>query len=160
MATPTENTLALVPPRRPTNEDFGGTGKLNDAKYPPNPVTQPTAEDWNEFVRMIAAAWRVNPIALIPVTFSGGTPTIGTPSCGNPDLVAGSFSKTDHGPGDTTISWAANTFPSSIVPPMAFITSSGIWFQPDPQPVSNGVRVKTYDSTSTLTDANFVLVIF
>ena len=78
-------------PRRPTIEDLGGVAKENDAKFPPNPVTQPTAEDWNEKTRMLAAAWRTVPVAVIPVTFVAGAPTIGDVQCGNPALVAGDF---------------------------------------------------------------------
>jgi len=163
MATPIVNTLALVPPRRPTIEDFGGVAKKDDAKYPPNPVTMPTAPDWNEKVRMLAAAWRVIPVAIIPVTFpSPGTPTIGTPTCGNEELMppATPFTATPNAPGDTTITWPANTFPASIIPPMAIITIDGSWAQPVALPVSNGVQVKTRTTAGVLNEADFFVAIF
>jgi hypothetical protein len=163
MTTPTVNTLALVPPRRPTIEDLGGEAKENDAKFPPNPVTQPTAEDWNEKVRMLAAAWRTVPVAVIPVTFVAGVPTIGDVQCGNPALVAGDFTPTDHGGtgGDTTIAWAADTFPAAICPAVVEINmTTGNWFVPIKIPGTNEIRIQTPDSTSTLADADFTLFIF
>lgn len=163
MTTPTVNTLALVPPRRPTIEDLGGVAKENDAKFPPNPVTQPTAEDWNEKTRMLAAAWRTVPVAVIPVTFVAGAPTIGDVQCGNPALVAGDFTPTDHGGtgGDTTIAWAANTFPAPICPPVVAINmATGVWFVPVVIVGVDQVRIQTPDSTATLADADFTLFIF
>lgn len=161
MTTPIVNTLALVPPRRPTIEDLGGVAKENDAKFPPNPVTQPTAEDWNEKTRMLAAAWRTVPVAVIPVTFNAGAPTIGDVQCGNPALVAGNFTPIDNGPGDTTIEWAANTFPAAICSPVAIINmATGVWFVPTVIEGTNQVRIQTADSSSTAADANFTLFIF
>jgi len=161
MTTPTENTLALVPPRRPTEDDFGGAAKENDAQFPPNALTMPTAEEWNEKVRMLAAAWRVTPVAVVPVTFIAGAPTVGTPQCGNPALTSATFTPTDVGPGETTIAWPAGTFPSATVPPKAFIDAvAGIWFAPIVVPGVDSVTIKTYDSTSTPGDADFTLFIF
>lgn len=161
MATPTINTLALVPPRRPTQEDFGGVAKENDAKYPPNPLTMATAEDWNEIVRMLTALWGMAPLAVIPVTFVAGAPTVGTPQCGNPALTSTSFTPTDNAAGDTTISWAANTFPSAVIPPVAVVNATtGFWLAPLAIPGTNSVQVQTADSTSTLADADFTLFVF
>lgn len=161
MTTPLVNTLALVPPNRPTEADFGGTAKEDDAVYPPNPVTMATAADWNEKVRMMAAAWRLLPVAVIPVTIVAGAPTIGTPQCGNDALTGASFTPVDNGPGDTTISWAANTFPAATIPPIAVNNAtSGFWLAPLAIAGANSVQVQTANAASALADADFTVFIF
>lgn len=161
MTAPSVNTFTLTPPRRPTEADFGGTAKVDDAEFPPNPEIHPMASEWNEKVRLLAAAWRTIPVATIPVTFIAGVPTVGTPQCGNPDLTSATFTPTDNGLGDTTISWPADTFPAATIPPVAVNNAtSGFWLAPLAIPGTNQVQVQTADATSTLADADFTLFIF
>jgi hypothetical protein len=162
MAIPTENTLALTPPRRPTQDDFGGVAKEDDSLFPPNPITMPTAADYNERCRMLAAAWRLLPVACLPITFIAGAPTKGTPQAGNPNIVTGTFTVTDNGAGDTTITWPADTFPAATRPPQAEVDdpAHGSWLHPTCEPVTNGVRVKTRNSAGALADVGFTLVIY
>lgn len=161
MATPLVNTLALVPPRRPTADDLGGLGKKNHATFTPNPVTMPTAEDWLEIVRMLVAAWSTAPVGVIPVTFIAGAPIVGTPSCGNPAIVAATITPTDNGAGDTTLTWPANTFPNAICNPAVILNvTTGNWCMPRVIVGSNSVQVQTPNNAGTLADANFTLFVF
>lgn len=162
MAIPTKNTLALDSPRRPTEEDFGGTEQEDDALFPPNPKLHPTADGWKGHTRMLAAAWRMLPVCRLPITFSGSAPAKGVPQAGDPDITSTTFTLADNGPGDTTITWPADTFPASTMPPQAFVNdpAHGSWLQPTCEPVTNGVRVKTKNGAGVLTDIHFTISIF
>lgn len=162
MTLPADNTLALTPPRRPTEDDFGGTERVDDALFPPNPVTMPTAADYNERGRMLAAVWRMAPVAILPMTFIAGAPTKGTPQSGNPALTSATFTVVDNAAGDTTITWPADTFPAAVRPPQAEVDdpAHGSWLHPTCEPVTNGVRVKTRNSAGVLADVGFTLVLY
>jgi hypothetical protein len=108
-------------PRRPTIDDLGGGAKQN-ATSVPDPVRQATAEDFNQTTKQIAAMGRVIPLATVFVTISAGVPTVSGVLAPGSSVSTGSFTLTDNGAGDTTISWAATLLPTRSVGAKAFQT--------------------------------------
>jgi hypothetical protein len=105
MASSDTLTFDQDPPHRPGLSELGGGAKENSLRQPPNPVTMPTAEDFNQFSRQHEAAGRVLPLARLWVGFSGGTPAILLVQALGGNVVAASFTVTDEGAGVTLISW-------------------------------------------------------
>lgn len=150
-------------PRRPTIDDLGGGAKQN-ATAAPDPVRQATAEDFNQTTRQIAAIGRVIPLATVFVTISGGTPSVSGVLAPGSAVLAGSFTLTDNGAGDTTISWPASLLPTRSVGARAFQTDDteidriravyGVASVPAAN--SPAVRVKT-KLGATGTDCNFAV---
>jgi len=146
--------------RRPGIDDVGGGAKEDDADFPPNPVTMPTAADANQAAFQIVALGAMTPIVSFSVTFSVDTPSIAYFASVRTDLVVGDFTVVDNGNGDTTIHWAAGTFPQRSREPggltinsdadnrgsRAYAYSSG---------ATRGVRVKTLNGSATATDLDF-----
>jgi hypothetical protein len=148
-------------PRRPTIDDLGGGAKQN-ATSPPDPVRQATAEDFNQATKQIAAVGRVIPLATVFVTISAGVPTVSGVLAPGSSVTTGSFTLTDNGAGDTTISWAASLLPTRSVGAKAFQTDDTeidrirAFYGTASVPVANSpaVRVKT-KLGATGTDCNF-----
>src|SRR5262249_8966247 len=132
----------------------------NDPAYPPIAPEMPYAEELNQWAKQIPRLAGVVPAAAFSVTFSGGTPSISQfvamPT--GPELA--SFTVTDNGSGDTTISWAAGTFPTSVLAPTVTMNSDAQWRAPVAFAVTNGVRVKTRNDSGTLTDGNFTVLVY
>lgn len=164
------NTLTFDddPPHRPGLSELGGGAKENSLQFPPNPVKHPTAEDFNQMSLQHAAVGKVAPLAILFVTFSGGTPSIAACMAPGTDVVGGSFTVSDAGNGNTLISWkTGSSQPAGALPAAvgvmawqiddteidrirAILTTSG----GDP-----AVRVKT-KLGAVATDCNFGVIIF
>lgn len=159
-----EYTFDLTPARRPSLDDLGGAAKQDHARFPPNPVTMPTAQNWNQFARFMEGAGKLLPFCIIHVSFAAGVPFIVSVRSMRSSLVVGSFpAPTDNGDGDTTIDYSAipTAFPPSNRPPRADIVGDGAFLVPTcDTTVANTVRVRTRDNTNTLVDQPFVLEIF
>lgn len=158
------NTLTFddSPPRRPTIDDVGGGQKVN-ATAAPNPVTQATAEDFNQTTKQVVAYGKMIPLARLFVTFAAGVPSITTMHTPSEVLVIGDFTVTDNADGDTTISWVVTKMPARSGGPIVsqiddtdidklrafYTTDSG----------NPAVRVKSLLG-GVGTDANFVVEIY
>lgn len=153
---PTVLTYDLIPPRRPSIDDLQLDDKVDDDVDPPTDPAMPTADEANQQADQIAAAHKVLSLALVSVQITAGTPSV-VQSSVMPSAVP-VWTVTDNGPGDTTITWPAGSFPSAVVP-------AGAWLTQDVDAtitclaVANGVRVRTRVA-GTLTDANFCFSLY
>lgn len=145
-----------VNPRRPSINDVGGAGKLDHQKYPPDPITMPTAADENQQERLHVGIASVSPVAIVQVTISGGTPTVGLVSAPSTVLVSADFTPIDNGAGDTTVTCPATKLPTSLGVCMPVILQDGDTTV-TVVPVANGFRVRTRTG-GTLTDCNYALI--
>ena len=158
------NTLTYdqSPPRRPTIDDVGGGMKENETPLP-DPITMPTAEDENQQEKLLVAAHRLLPLAIIQVTITAGVPAVTSAVGLGTGVDVTDFTATDNAPGDTTISWPSTLMPSVGVSPRAWQTDDieidrvralATSFSGNP-----AVRVKT-KLAAVGTDCNFALEIF
>lgn len=73
---PNENTFDLDQPRRPGSADFNGLAKENANNQPVrDPVTMPSAEEWNTLGHLAIALGKVCPLAIVVINGSA-TPTV------------------------------------------------------------------------------------
>lgn len=160
----TEYSFDLTPPFRPSLASLGGAAKRDDARFPPDPVTMPTAMNWNFIVQLLVAQAKFMPFISFIVDFISGTPTIVNVRSARPALEDPSlFTVTDQGSGLTRISWAAvaNQFPPRNDYPRIFVLDDGSWLTPTFDiTLANSVLVKTRDSSGAPADAPFVIDIF
>jgi hypothetical protein len=148
-------------PRRPSLDDLGG-GQLEDDDPNPDPG-QPSAAPLNQATMQAAALAKVIHAAVISVEFAAGVPSIAQLTAAGTNVNVGTFTVTDNSPGDTTISWPAQSSPPTVPPPVANAiatansTSARIITT---TPVTNGVRVTTWNVAEVATDTNFTLYVF
>lgn len=159
MTAPNDLTWDLDIPRRPSLDDVGGAALEDDAKKPPIPPKMPYAAQLNQWAMQIERLSAVTPVAVFTVTFSAGTPTVNSFQCMRTGMLTSDFTVTDNGNGDTTITWAANTFPTPTAQPSVSINEDLLAI-PRAFTVSNGVRVKTANAAGTLIDAGFTVLVF
>lgn len=156
-------TWDLATPIRPALSDITGGTKANRPGKAPDPTTQPTAEEDNQRAGQIAGIARIVPMARICVTIAGGVPSISSVLAPGTNVLAGSFTVTDNGTGDTSISWLATVLP--VVTGMPAVT------QGDDVAIdrirafyttvssNQAVRVKTFLGAAA-TDCNFAVDIY
>jgi hypothetical protein len=150
-------TFDETPPRRPGIGDVGGGAKEDDVEFPPNPVTMATADEYNQIGGQVVGLWAVCAAAVVHVTISGGTPSITSVWSPRTGLVAGDFSLTDHGAGDTSVLHAGGKLPPATFPAFALQVDDVEIDRVRAVPVTNGARVKT-KLGATGTDCNFVVI--
>lgn len=135
-----------VPPRRPSVVDAGGDQKQDDSAYPPDPIEHPTAPGWNQKAKQIPALARVAPVCKLGVGFNSGAPFVSHCASPGTNVFTSTFTVTDNGTGDTTITWPAGTFPASVCPPtgLTLVSSSTSVSAAHVEQVTNGIRVRTF----------------
>jgi hypothetical protein len=153
-------TYDQVPPIRPGSDDVGGCAKQN-ATPPPDPQRSLTADDWNQVSKQIVEMAAVLPVAILGVTFNAGAPVVTViTGMGSAAKNPATYTPTDNGTGDTTISWPANTFPGRTANPMVTLNGgSGAAKSPEAVTVTNGIRVKTQDGAGAA-DIAFTVAIY
>lgn len=160
----TDCTYNLTPPRRPSLADLGGAEKRNDARYPPDPVTMPTAPDWNQFAVLFEGMNKLVPFIEFEIRFSAGAPYIASVRSMRSSLTTASFAApTDNGVGDTTISWApiATSFPPKNREPSVELIGDGDFRYPTADTsTANTVRVRTRDGAGALADVPFYVRVY
>lgn len=157
MSIPTISTWEIVgTPRRPSLADLGGGAFVDDATYPPDPGTMPSAamENQNEF--QVAAVAKVMPACVICVKITAGTPSINKFSAPSGLVITGTFTVTDNGTGDTSVTWPANTFPALTFDSFGGINGATIG-QMSVQDIANGIRVRTANAAGVATDLNWTV---
>ncbi len=156
MVAPNASTFDLTPPTRPGTQTFNGLAKEDDSEDPPNPQTMPNAAEWNTMGWLLLALGRVMPVAIVSVT--GATATVSAFGAAPKNVVTGSFSMAHPATGVIEMTWAANTFPPAIAQPTASLNSGPgmIWIEP----MTNGVRIHTYDAAGAAADLNFTATIY
>ena len=151
---------ASIVPHLPSTANLGGTSKIDDPDYPPDPQTMPAADDFNSRAYTQAALARTTPAMVMSIAFSAGAPYVYGVTMVNSTLDSSDLSLTDNGVGDTTIEYPADSFPvvSGIRPHGLTINDDVTIDEMRAVPVANGVRVKTLASSSGV-DAAFTVVI-
>lgn len=156
-----------IAPYRPSANDLGGCQKLDDANFPADPVTMPSAWEYNEMGLLLVALAKVTGAALIYVSNSG-TPTIsglraaGSIITASPVVTVGSvstcgdFTVTHNGAGDFSVVCSA----TKLMAPFACLAFPQVAgdFRASGRlnGTGNGVRVETR-SGSTLTDCDTIV---
>jgi len=143
---------------RPTLAELGGATKENSPKYPPNPATMPTAEEYNHFTKLLKGLASVTPSVSIWVHFTAGVPAVSAIRAVGSTVVIGDFTVTEHGTGDTSISWATGKLPNPTGEgaTVSLTSDTEIDRVRAFYPGTTSVRVKT-KLGATATDADFVV---
>lgn len=134
-------------PRRPSTDDLGGDEKLDDAEFPPDPREHPTAAGHNQMVKVLVALARTAVACKLEIGFSGNAPYIAAlTALGSAVSLATFGTPTDNGPGDTTVSWAADALPPATISPngLTLYSSSTQQVTGHVQKLTNGIRVRTF----------------
>lgn len=163
MPSPNASTWDLVPPRRPGVDDFNGCAKMDDAEFPPDPETMPSAAEWNTKGLLLVALGKVVPNARISVHFANGAPTLAsfTAAPNAVTVTTLSVARTAGGSlaGDVSITWPAGTFPEPLTQP----SEMGVNVDGPPAAwaisatnIPNGIRVLTTVAV-TATDLPFTV---
>jgi hypothetical protein len=155
------NTLTddMVPPRRPGIDDVGGGQKIEDPEGAADPQLDPTAADFNQTAKQLVALRKVTPAFVVEVLFPGGVPTINNFVCTSGVLLASAVTPNDLGNGNTSLTWAANTFPPATVRAHSLTLVEDVEIdRARAFPIANGVQVKT-KLGATGTDCGFVLAV-
>ncbi len=165
MTIPTVCTFDLESPSVPRRAGLtdlleGGTSKSNDAEYPPDEETMPTADEYNQHAFQLAALNRISPLLAINVYYVNGTPTVRRFSSVTANLAIEDFQVTDTGTGDATITWPANVLPEPILPPVASIVGTTPLVICASQPTVRSVRVVTKSDAGSATDAEYIVLVF
>lgn len=170
MGSPNASTWDASPSHRPTTADFNGAAKIDDAVYPPDPTTMPSAAEWNTICKTLASIGQVIPNVSIDFTGTGGGGTFNaarSPLSGvavlsgtTISVPTGVITITRNGAGDYSFTWPANTFPTPLGTPRAIPCGNGAanWTA-DAVAITNGVRVKTA-LAGTLTDGSATVDVF
>lgn len=168
MSATDDSTFDLDPPYRPGLSDLGGGTKLNHPKYPPNPVTMPTAPEWNHFAKLLEKLGAIVPIARVHVRITAGAPSIQHVVGMRAGLVAADFTIQDHGVGDTSLRWiaagvAGQKLPATSGAPSVsvaqdLVTPGACAFYTTISSMP-AVRIKTF-SAGAAADADFVVDIY
>lgn len=154
MAAPNASPFDLSPARRPNTDDFNGIAKEDDDEDPPNPREQPNAGEWNTIEWILMSLGRVMPVVVISVVANVVTQV----TAAGKDLDTTDFALVVNGTGDVSITWPANSIPSSVAGPVASLnTGPGMIHA---ALITNGVQVKTYDGAGSPADQSFTVQIF
>lgn len=146
------------PPRRPALEDLGGGAKEND-DVAPDPVRDATAEDFNQMSKLLAALARVMPVAQLSVTLAAGVHVLERVSCAPSAPGLATFTLTDHGIGDISLTWPVGTFPPAVARHRAHVTGA-VPALISAETLSDGVRVRTWDAAGAPVDVTFDVELF
>ncbi len=143
-----------VAPHRPSLDDVGGDSIEDFPGQPTDPRYWVTDKDENQRNQLLHGMAKVTPATIISVRFSGGAPFIYKHS--QVRTSDATLTPADNGVGDTTITWAANSFPPELVEPRVSING------PTPgmasvELVANGVHVVTLDSSGAAADLPFTV---
>jgi hypothetical protein len=151
MSAPTFNTWdgdgVSIVPRRPSTDDLGGDDLENDPEFQPVEGEMPTAQAWDQIVKQIAALARTAHSCGIEVKITAGDPAVTRAWAPRSSVVPATFSVVDNGPGDTSVTWPANTFPTSNGPPTGLTILSNSTattsIRCHVEEITNGIRVRT-----------------
>ncbi len=155
---PAELTWDIDPPRRPSLADLGNATLQDHASKPPSKATMPYADQMNQWAKQEERLAAMTEACGISVTFSGSDPSVSQFIAMRTTTVIGDFTVTDNGTGDTTITWPANTFPTSALGPTASLNDTTVGGGYTVSLVANGVRVITWTGAATPADRPFTVL--
>lgn len=124
MSIPSDLTYDLSPSRRPGISDVGGAAYLDDATYPPDPDTMPSADALNQWQRQIVALAKVAPVARLSVAWDGSSYLLTQVQGCGANVVAGAFTLTRIAAGHCRIEWATDLLPASAGAPAAALNKA------------------------------------
>jgi hypothetical protein len=144
--------------RRPSVDDVGGATIEDESPFP-DKGSMIYADLLNQLQRQSAAQGAVADAARISIHFASGTPVVAGATGPGTEVVTSLFTVTDNGTGDTTITWPAGALPIASPGLQASATINAVGaFCLSAVYVTNGVRVRTYASTSgAAADADFTV---
>lgn len=149
-------------PRRASLEDMGGATVEDEAPFP-DEATMIHAGMMNRLQRLVAAHDKAVIAIGISVHFAAGAPVITQVTGPATAAVVGTFTVVDNGVGDTTIKWAVDAFPPSVIGPMASLNDltlgNGIACALGTFGGLPGVRVKTWNGSNAAADVDFTVVV-
>lgn len=137
-----------VLPRRPSTDDLGGDQYEDDAESPPDLHEFPSAADFNQLVKQIAALSKCVAAAKIETRFNAGAPFIQRASGPGTAIVPSLFTVVDNGVGDTSVTWPVNTFPTPQISPsgLTVFSSAATHAEGQIEEITNGIRVRTFQN--------------
>jgi len=97
------------PPHRAALVELGGAGKENSTDFPPNAVKHPTAQEFNQYAKQIAAFNRMTPLARLFIRIAGGVPSVLAVQAAGSTIATTDFTVVDNAAGDTTVWWTTGT---------------------------------------------------
>lgn len=149
-------TFEQTPVKRPGEADVLDGEKENAT--PTVPPHMPNAEEFMQMARQIVALAAMVPLLRMSVEFTGITPTIHSFACVRSDAVSGSFTLTRTGVGVVEITWGATFFPAPNTKPSAN-TNWNADGRADAVPITNGVRIRTFDGAGAAADIPFTVAV-
>lgn len=158
MPAASDNPFDLVLPRRPSLADVGGASVQDDALYPPDPLTMPTAAMLNVVQKLVAQACAGMLPALKFQLTHGASPSVAAQWQMGASVVVLTAAK--NGAGDYTVTWPADGFPTPIHRGTGWVVVSGAYCPVEVAPVANGVRCKVYDAAGAAADVDFVAAVW
>jgi hypothetical protein len=158
-------TFDETPPRRPGEDDFDGFDKVDDAAYPPNPVTDPTAKGWVQGAQLVQRLAGLVPHTSLSMTTDVGLSASVVTHCSSliASVTTSTFTATPDGFGSyVDVTWPAGTFPTAVRPPQAI--PIGQPSDDDPvvsaEAITNGVRVWMQNGAGSTLGSNCNIDIF
>jgi hypothetical protein len=160
MASPDTLVFDLATPRRPALDDLGGGGKVQTGT--PDPARHLTANDVNQWAKVIERLALTAPMIVVSVDYDGG----GVPyvyqvaSVAGAHLAPGDFTVTHTGTGDVTVAWPAGKVPPPGARPTGTINSITSSILGITQPTALSVRVRTRTDGGVSVDVPFTVSVF
>jgi hypothetical protein len=151
---------ATIGPHRPSLDDIGGDEKINDTAHPPGPEG-PSAEEWNERARLIAAMAMICPTLAVTVDFASGAPFYAKFWCINSTVESTTVTLADNGVGDTSITYPASKLPASKLDPIVVMNenTAATSISAEFDEATRTIRVRTWDESSAAgVDTRFTMV--
>ena len=143
--------------RRPSLEDLGGAALEDDENDPPPDTGEMHyALMDNQVIKQAQATAKVAPGAIVSVTFSGSTPSITKAKGPGGAIATTTFTPTDNGVGDTSITHAAGALPPQDCEPEGTVNGATPGMI-SVRSISNGVRVVTKDKDGNAVDLPFTV---
>lgn len=157
---PWDMTPDLGGPRRGSLADYG-LAVVEDEDPAPDKLSMIYADLINGLQRHAEAMDRAVISVGFSVTLDGGGIPVLSQVTGPPTVATdvGNFTFLVNGTGDVTISWPANTFPASVLGPLASPNDGTVGGGATAALVSNGVRVKTWTGASTAAHRAFTVTV-
>jgi hypothetical protein len=148
-------------PRRGSLEDYGNALIVDVAAHKPDKLSMLYADLCNGLQRHAAAIDGCIYKLGISVTINDdGDPVVQQAIGPAAASVGASLTLTENGDGDVSITWAAGTFPATILEPLAGLNGDNDDYTIRAKNIVNGVRVVTRDSAPAGAWAPFTVLVF